>query len=359
MSSSDRRGWKYRINRWKKNVLDRRLQPGRAWSRPSQIWMETHSRCNLKCPMCARELEERFHAGEDISDEVFEKAAPFFETADTVILYGWNEPLMDRRLADRMRMIAAKGARIHFNTNATLLDDQWARTLIDIPVTDIGLSFDGATRQTYESIRVGADFKKVKANIRHFVDLKEEREAHLPFLHLVYCVLRDNIDEIPRMPALLEELGVPRVDVTDTVFYSREMKERFGYDPDLLKKKVEEARAEAEKLGVEVSYWPYDQDAYLKRQDSTGEERTDKAGRYFCPELYKTLIILSNGEMVPCHFQWGEKAGNIHEQSFEQIWNNEFMQDMRQRLRQGQPPEVCRKCCYLQKLEAGQTGKLE
>ena len=51
------------------------------------------------------------------------------------------------------------------NTNATLLEENMNRKLIERGLTRIRIGFDGATADTYEKIRIGANFHKVKDNI--------------------------------------------------------------------------------------------------------------------------------------------------------------------------------------------------
>lgn len=346
-----KRSFRYLLNQWRRKYLDHVFQPARAFSKPTQMWLETNKLCNIRCRMCARELEERFHAGEDHQERIFDLATPFFETADRVILYGWNEPLMDKRIMEKIETARRAGASIHFNTNATLLTEQVAERLVAIPVTDLGISIDGATRETFEKIRLGADFDKIKKNVKYLTELKKQRNAFYPYVHLVFCALKPNIDELPLMPALAKELGLPRIDVTDTVFYKKEFIEEFGYEPEHLQQRLQEAQQAGEKLGVEVSYWSYDNEAYLKRMKAQGNpvQAPAKGERRICYEVYRTMIILANGEVVPCHFQWGSSAGNVVEQSIEQVWNGEFFQNLRRQIRSGQPPPVCEKCMYLKR----------
>jgi len=342
-----KRSFRYYLNRFFKQRVDYSWQPERAWSMPSDYWLETGKVCNLRCQMCARELETRFHAGEDLQDRVFDLAEPYFQVANTVILYGWNEPLLDKRLFEKIERARRAGANVHFNTNATLLTEEAGEKLIDLGVTDIGVSLDGATKETYERIRIGANFERVLENIQRMVELKQRRKSFLPYLHLVFCVLKPNLDELPRMPALARRLGLPRIDVTDTVFYKPEMIAEFGYSPEALDRRLSEARAEGEKEGVQISYWPYDSQAFLKR--ISGETCGEKFDRRLCHELYKTMLVLANGDVVPCCFQWGEKAGNLKEQSVREVWNGPYMRDLRRRIRQGDPPPVCHDCPYLKK----------
>ena len=53
-----------------------------------------------------------------------------------------------------------------FTTNATLLNDTISKKIIDSGVDVVFFSVDGASKETFEKIRVGANFERVKENIR-------------------------------------------------------------------------------------------------------------------------------------------------------------------------------------------------
>jgi len=340
-----KRSFRYHINRWLKRHIDLVFQPARAWSKPNRLWLETDRLCNLNCRMCARRMEDRFHAGENLQEEVFRLAKPYFEMCDVVQLFGWNEPLMDKDIIEKIRSAAVAGAKVHFNTNATLLTEEIAEKLIDIPVTDLGVSIDGATKETYEYLRVGANFEQVKENVKRLTALKAKRGVRFPEMHLVFCALNRNLDEVAMMPALARELDVLRVDLTDSIFFTREMAEEFGYAQADFLAAVEEARKAAEKLGVEILHVPYDSDSYLELvADEPASPDDDVIGRRMCSEVYTTMIILANGNVVPCCFQFGRPVGNIKNQSIAAIWNGEGFRNLRRLIREGRPPPVCRTC---------------
>jgi radical SAM protein with 4Fe4S-binding SPASM domain len=167
----------------------------RAWNRTKLLWsfltgrervealpveyiVETTAKCNLYCPMCPRETYKQ--PKEDMSDAIFERLVKeTASTAEHMMLIGLGEPLMDRKIFDRMAYCERHGIATLISTNGTLLDEEQARKLLDSPLAHITLSFDGASKETFEHYRKGAKFEKVRDNFVRFARMKQERGARI------------------------------------------------------------------------------------------------------------------------------------------------------------------------------------
>ncbi len=165
----------------------------RAWNRAKLLWayltrradvralpveyiVETTAKCNLYCPMCPRETHKQ--PKEDMSEGVFERLVrESGETAEHMMLIGLGEPLLDPRIFDRIHYCETHGISTLLSTNGTLLDETNARRLLDTPIKHVTMSFDGATKESYEFYRKGARFEKVRDNFVRFARLKHERRA--------------------------------------------------------------------------------------------------------------------------------------------------------------------------------------
>src|SRR5262245_62899590 len=71
------------------------------------------------------------------------------------------------------------GIRTGMSTNATLMDEKRADTLLDCGLDYVILAFDGASKETYEKYRTGATVEKTRANILTLLKKKIERKAPL------------------------------------------------------------------------------------------------------------------------------------------------------------------------------------
>jgi MoaA/NifB/PqqE/SkfB family radical SAM enzyme len=70
-------------------------------------------------------------------------------------------------LVRKLKTLAAPGSEVGITTNATLLDQSMAARLLDPGLGFLYFSADGASKETHERIRLGADFDVVTKNIRN------------------------------------------------------------------------------------------------------------------------------------------------------------------------------------------------
>src|ERR1051326_4838634 len=165
----------------------------RAWNRAKLLWaylrrssapkglpveyiVETTAKCNLYCPMCPRETHKQ--PKEDMTDEIFNRLVEESgRSAEHMMLIGLGEPFMDRKIFDRIEYCEQHGISTLLSTNGTFLDENLAARLLASPLEHITLSFDGATKRSYEYYRKGAKFEKVRDNFVRFARMKHERKA--------------------------------------------------------------------------------------------------------------------------------------------------------------------------------------
>src|SRR6185295_4144272 len=143
---------------------------------PVEYIVETTAKCNLYCPMCPRETHKQ--PKEDMSDGIFEKLVEgAARTGEHMMLIGLGEPFMDRKIFDRIEYCEQHGVATLLSTNGTFLDEKMAGRLLDSRLQHITLSFDGASKETFEHYRKGARFEKVRDNFVQFARMKHERRV--------------------------------------------------------------------------------------------------------------------------------------------------------------------------------------
>src|SRR5437660_575611 len=145
---------------------------------PVEYIVETTAKCNLYCPMCPRETHKQPKA--DMADDIFERlVAGAAKTSEHMMLIGLGEPFMDRKIFDRIEYCERHGISTLLSTNGTFLDEETSERLLATPLAHITLSFDGASKETFEYYRKGARFEKVRDNFVRFARMKHERGAKL------------------------------------------------------------------------------------------------------------------------------------------------------------------------------------
>lgn len=270
---------------------------------PVEYIVETTAKCNLYCPMCPREIYRQ--PKEDMTDEVFERlvaeAAP---AAEHMMLIGLGEPLLDPKIFDRIEYCARHGIATLLSTNGTLLDEEAAARLLASPLDHITLSFDGATRETFEYYRKGARFEQVRDNFVRFCRMKHERRA--PVQIVVQMVLLEGtapeVEDFRRFWS-----AVPGVD--------------------LVRVKEDETRLLRPGAGHPPEHW-----------------------KHPCHYLWRgPLYVKHNGEVYPCCQSYalgGRPLGRIPDQTIAELWNAPPIRRMRELHAAGRAGEIgiCSRC---------------
>ena len=320
---------------------------------PRELQLEVTGACNLACQMCLVRYRPRlgrktaamcFHTFKRIVDEL--------PDLEKLTLQGLGEPLLAPDLMQMVEYASARGVRMGFNTNGTLLTRARAEQLVLAGLDWLHVSLDGATAGTYESIRDGADFATVRENVRGLVGAKRDLAAEKPVLSLVFVAMRRNVHELPDLVRLAAEWGVGRLYVqnlshsfSDTdpagsyaAIRTFAAAEALWQDADgSVNETFERSRALAGELGVDLR---------LPRLHEP-ERRPREPGTPGCHWPFESAYVTHRAEVQPCCMVMGaDRAvlGEASERPFAEIWRGEEYEAFRSALTTDDPPEVCRGC---------------
>ena len=170
-----------------------------AWPR----WMEFNlsNSCNLQCIQCTGDLSSSIRIHREgrpplpkvYGDEFFEDLALFLPHLVEAQFAG-GEPFLaaeNFRAWDLMAAVAPD-VRCRVVTNATQWNKRVERALAQLPMS-VCFSIDGITKATYESIREGADFDEVMANLERFCDYARSVGTELQWN---FCLMPQNVHEL-------------------------------------------------------------------------------------------------------------------------------------------------------------------
>jgi len=271
---------------------------------PVEYIVETTAKCNLYCPMCARESHPQ--PKEDMPGAVFDSLlAGAGASAEHMMLIGLGEPLLDPEIFTRIERCAKPGISPLISTNGVLLDERMAERLLATPLEHITLSFDGASPETFEFYRKGAKFERVRDNFVRFCRMKAERGSRL---HIVVQMVRmernaGEVDEFIRFWRSVPGVDQVRIKEDETNLLQPDAR------PD-------------------IRDW-----------------------RYPCHYLWRgPMYVKHNGDVYPCCQSYmldGAPAGNLTREPLEAIWNSPMMQNMRRlhAARRGGEIDICSRCC--------------
>lgn len=280
---------------------------------PVVLMLEPSSQCNLECPMCPRQLKQTKRWEGDMPFENYtgiidELAAGLM----FLILWNYGEPLLNKNIGRMIGYAKERKIAVAMSTNGLLLSEEKSMELIDSRLDFLIVSFDGGTRETYETNRKNGDFEKTLENIRGLMKLKRMRRSRTPFVNLECVVMKNNEHETAVFERLARMSGVD------------------GYSL----KKVAYVK------GRESDFLPVNQrltcDVY------------QKGNRRYCSRLSLSSVVNANGDVVPCcsdiAFQY--VLGNVfRDNGFRRIWNNELYQAFRKRaFRDLAHIDICQNC---------------
>ena len=181
--------------------------------RPVVVWNVTR-RCNLKCVHCYAHATAQSQSDELTTQQGLELIEDLAAFGVPVILFSGGEPLVRKDLPELADFAVKRGMRAVISTNGTLITARMARTLKDIGLSYVGISLDGMEAINDEFRGVKGAFKSALNGIRNCQSVGIK-------VGLRFTVNKSNVDEIPHIFDLLEEMDIPRVCFYHLVYAGR------------------------------------------------------------------------------------------------------------------------------------------
>lgn len=180
---------------------------------PVVVWNITR-RCNLKCVHCyahAKDIdfdnELSTEAGIKLIDDLADFGVP-------VLLFSGGEPLVRKDLPELAAHAVQKGMRAVISTNGTLISQKMAQTLKEIGLSYVGISLDGMETINDRFRGINGAFQAALKGIQNC------QNAGIK-VGLRFTVNRFNVNEIPNIFDLLEDMEIPRVCFYHLVYAGR------------------------------------------------------------------------------------------------------------------------------------------
>jgi MoaA/NifB/PqqE/SkfB family radical SAM enzyme len=305
--------------------------------RPFSAWqIELTTRCPLRCKMCIR-TESPDWQYQDMLLEDFKKLLPYLREVETVVLEGWGESLLHKDLSQCIRLVKKEGPQVGFVTSGMGLAKDRISKLIEAGLDFVGFSVSGTTPEKHDAIRVNSHLQEVLQSIRLFHEEKKRQGLLRPKMHIVFLMVKDNIFEVPFVPAFAKEVGIEEVVLTNICHCINVWQEEnrvFVWESgeNKYEKIVKQAEANARALKIR-----------LKRPSLSAIDIP------VCEENpLGNLYISAEGEVSPCVYlypplpspfkrifcskeYWQEKVsyGNIFREPFPAIWNRRNYEQFR------------------------------
>ncbi len=264
---------------------------------PPELGIEITNYCNLKCTMCTRTTEMTrplrnmsLHEFKKIVDDVK-------EDTEFIWLQDLGEPLLHTDVYHMIEYCKQNGVKVGISTNATMLTKTASERLLHSGIDYIIFAFDGATKETYEKIRVGANYKTVVANIKQFLEMKQAVQSKI-FVVLQCIAMNKTLEEVHIFKKMW---NIPCVDAVR-----------------------------------------------IRQLTHSGIGQFKNNARGPCYWLWRDPHIKSNGSFVPCCQDTNADlaVGNAKDHNVKELWNSQKMQELRKMHVEGRADEIpaCKNC---------------
>ena len=272
----------------------------------------------MLCDHCYRD------AGAKTDDELTTEQAKklLTEIADAgfkIMIFSGGEPLMRNDIVELVEYAAKLGLRPVFGTNGSLLTKELAQQLKDAGAMGMGISLDSLDKQKHDNLR-----RYPNAWDEAVRGMKNCKEVGLPF-QIHTTVMDWNQNEIEDITDFAVEMGA----VAHHIFFLVPTGRAVNIEQETLRAKEYEdllnrIQDKADKVDIELK--PTCAPQFMRIAKQKGQKlrfgRGCLAGTSYC-------IISPKGDVQPCAYL-NMPLGNVKEQSFKDIWeNNEVFKELR------------------------------
>ena len=300
--------------------------------RPRYVELEHTTICNKRCIMCEHTFWQDQEEHHTTFDD-FKRMIDQFRGLRWVHLTGEGSSYLNPdfpRMLEYMRK--DKQVAVYVVDHLSDLKEQQLRDMVQMGLYGLYVSIDAATEDTYKKIRIGCNWQHVQANIRRLIELKREMNSPLPEIVTRFVVLKENLHEIPAFLDMVAEFATPenkkwvgsggvRVEFVGNLEF-KETKEQSVYRVD--QTLLDEAVRKTRQYGFNTFFF-----------------HTEVAKLPSIKQCYAWLepYVMDGGYVLPCcavlmsnrRTDLRKHAfGNLHEQSFDAVWNSERYQRFRQ-----------------------------
>ena len=264
-------------------------------------WQVTNE-CNLACLHCIEESGP----GKAFHDELDDaQAFRFLEQAMDLdvpyVSFSGGEPMVHPRFFDMVEYVCGRNGQIKIETNGHYLEPDNCARLKALGVKAVQVSIDGASRETFNRMRVRGDFDKMLAGVKNL------RAAGVP-IEINYSPTCFNAHEIGAAVDLAAELGAYSFYTGRTMYTGNAVKTWHRLAP------------------TEAQYQAFFDTLHAKTEEYRGSMRVyfHEMGlleelRYRLHHPAALLIVLPNG-LVKLINALPFVCGDLRKQTLAEIW---------------------------------------
>ena len=286
--------------------------------KPYLVALNLTKRCNLKCDHCYLDATTKAAGGDDElnTEECYRLIEQIAEVnRGCLLVITGGEPLVRPDILDIARYAVKLGFMVVFGTNGMLINDQLAKTLVEIGVMGVGISIDSLEAAKHDAFRgIPGAWEAAVAGIEASKRNGLQFQVHFSAQPMNYKELPEVIDWAHRLGARVMNVffmvctgrGEELTDITPAQY-----EEVLGY--------LVECQDNYKGMLVRARCAPhFKRLAYEKDPNSPITKATGYMGGG-CLAGTNYARVTPNGELTPCPYM-PLSAGNLRQHSFVDLW---------------------------------------
>jgi MoaA/NifB/PqqE/SkfB family radical SAM enzyme len=182
-------------------------------ARPLKLTFDPTNYCQLRCPLCptgARiQDRDRGRAQLHLFEHLMEEVGEYVFMID---FFNWGEPLLNPQTEDFIALARRRGIVTSLSSNLSIpMSDGRIQRIIDCGLSQLIVSLDGATPETYGTYRRVGRFDLVIDNMKRILARRAEMGVKHPEVNWQFLVFRFNEHEMDLVRHMAADMGVDSV----------------------------------------------------------------------------------------------------------------------------------------------------
>ncbi len=324
---------------------------------PLRYIFELTYRCNLTCPFCY--LGEKNKVNELTTEE-------WFSVIDQIPFYAFisflGGEIFIREDWEQLLKYASKRVfgKVNIFSNGTLLTESMIKDMLRYKILLFSVSLDGIGSIHDEFRGKKGAFEK---SLNALLKVKELRnKKRYPLLEVKSVILKDNLDELPKLYKLCSENGIDFITYsflrTTNIRQSQNLRNEFCeeflsekypinlyFDMEHFSEVYKEIESMSKKSKTLLRWAPkFREKGDLEKIKVFFEHRNDDIKTMYkpCKFPYHDIFINPEGKVYPC---LPINMGSVREAKLSEIINSDKFCDFRKKLKHHKIFEPCHLCC--------------
>jgi MoaA/NifB/PqqE/SkfB family radical SAM enzyme len=323
------------------------LHSSKAFAGPEVLHIDLTNGCNFNCIACwcrspllgdkaMPEWERKLSLPLNLVKGVFDDLSCMGGLRQLKIV-GGGEPFMHPDILEIIEYAKSKdkNIQIDINTNFSLVDEKTALKLLELGVDSLTVSLWAGTPEVYAAAhpnQTGETFNKIKTVLKFISKMKHIRNSLIPrvtFHNVIFNLNYKDIDEMIKFALRVRADDIQFVPVdtikdgTESLLLGEpERKNLLEYLYEIKKNYNSTTFQYQASDGGSITLSDFD--GFIRRVEKlntlTGVYDREIVEEYPCYTGWLFARIMATGDIAPCCKGHRMKMGNIHENSFKDIW---------------------------------------